>query len=261
MTTKAATPVAHNILFAQLLKAQQSMNDLLFPEWQTVEIELPMAVADEALECAKHAGFEWWKKNGSHDLVQMQFEYVDAMHFFLGVVLKCKGMAQAVGRCLSNSGEPVLLPYSIKGMMGGDNLDVSHEAVIYACREVARAALNIPTNCWSATDDQLAHLAGRMRGLAQALHLDAATAASLYFAKNVLNAFRKANGYKDGTYVKTWEHGLAEPMEDNVYLAQCVQARLENGGAPYTSLADAHEHLIPLLTAGYAAHALGGDNA
>ena len=40
----------------------------------------------------------------------------------------------------------------------------------------------------------------------------------LYMAKNVLNMFRQANGYKDGTYVKTWDG-----LEDNVILMGIIK--------------------------------------
>jgi hypothetical protein len=40
----------------------------------------------------------------------------------------------------------------------------------------------------------------------------------LYIAKNVLNMFRQANGYKDGTYVKIWDG-----LEDNVILMDIIK--------------------------------------
>lgn len=40
----------------------------------------------------------------------------------------------------------------------------------------------------------------------------------MYVGKNVLNLFRQHNGYKEGTYIKTW-HGL----EDNIYVHRYLE--------------------------------------
>jgi len=41
---------------------------------------------------------------------------------------------------------------------------------------------------------------------------------SRYVAKNVLNIFRQDHGYKDGTYVKTWQG-----REDNEHLMDILE--------------------------------------
>jgi hypothetical protein len=40
----------------------------------------------------------------------------------------------------------------------------------------------------------------------------------LYVGKNVLNSFRQANGYKEGTYIKVWSTG----KEDNEHLTEIM---------------------------------------
>ena len=40
---------------------------------------------------------------------------------------------------------------------------------------------------------------------------------SMYVGKNVLNRFRQANGYKEGTYIKIWNG-----EEDNVHLTNIL---------------------------------------
>jgi dimeric dUTPase (all-alpha-NTP-PPase superfamily) len=42
---------------------------------------------------------------------------------------------------------------------------------------------------------------------------------SLYIGKNILNQFRQDNGYKDGSYIKTWNG-----EEDNVWMQQLLDA-------------------------------------
>ena len=42
--------------------------------------------------------------------------------------------------------------------------------------------------------------------------------AKTYVGKNVLNRFRQANGYKEGTYIKIWQG-----EEDNVHLAAVME--------------------------------------
>ena len=51
--------------------------------------------------------------------------------------------------------------------------------------------------------------------LCNTLGLTFAKLSSMYISKNVLNIFRQNNGYKDGTYEKTWFG-----KEDNVHLME-----------------------------------------
>ena len=48
--------------------------------------------------------------------------------------------------------------------------------------------------------------------------LDLQTLYSLYVGKNILNQFRQDNGYKEGTYIKTWDE-----QEDNVYMQKLLE--------------------------------------
>ena len=48
--------------------------------------------------------------------------------------------------------------------------------------------------------------------------LDLQTLYTLYIGKNILNQFRQDNGYKEGTYIKTWDD-----KEDNVYMQQLLE--------------------------------------
>lgn len=249
-------PITRPKLFTQLLKAQQSMNNLLYPDWEIEDIDLPLAVADEAMECAKQAGYEWWKTRGTPDILQMQYEYIDALHFYLSIVLKRVGVSGALG--MLNSGNVTLLPYG-GAAMGMDNVEINNEAIIHAARNVARYALMIEADVWDAADHKINDLGAKMRALAYAVGLTEETAPSMYFAKNVLNAFRKANGYKDGSYIKVWTHNLPDPMEDNEFLASAVTnyVVVEEGG-PFQSLQHAEGVLIPKLTAAYKKFALNG---
>ena len=40
----------------------------------------------------------------------------------------------------------------------------------------------------------------------------------LYIGKNILNQFRQDNGYKEGTYIKTWDG-----EEDNVWMQKILE--------------------------------------
>jgi hypothetical protein len=48
-----------------------------------------------------------------------------------------------------------------------------------------------------------------------------------YLGKNVLNSFRKANGYKEGIYVKMWNG-----VEDNVYLEGILKSFTDRNEVP-----------------------------
>ena len=53
----------------------------------------------------------------------------------------------------------------------------------------------------------------------------------LYFGKNVLNAFRQNNGYKEGTYIKIWNG-----EEDNVVMMRLLGEIEVNYENLYTAL-------------------------
>ena len=67
----------------------------------------------------------------------------------------------------------------------------------------------------------------------------------MYVAKNVLNVFRQAHGYKDGTYIKFW-YG----KEDNVVLTDLLTARPD---ATVEQLTVKLETIYQSLTTGVAA--------
>ena len=52
-----------------------------------------------------------------------------------------------------------------------------------------------------------------------------------YIAKNVLNEFRQANGYKEGTYKKTW--GL---KEDNIVMLEILEEKMLSADELYNEL-------------------------
>ena len=61
-----------------------------------------------------------------------------------------------------------------------------------------------------------------------------------YIAKNVLNEFRQANGYKEGTYKKTWGD-----KEDNVIMLEILEENMLSADELYNELGLSYKKLNP----------------
>lgn len=244
------------LIFAAMLQAQFLMNNKIEPDWELKPIDLPLAIISECVECARYAGFEWWNKNWQWSLFQCRLEYIDAIHFYYGILLKRYGRARAVSMFQESSGRDLLSPFSTTFTYRDQ--PVNTDAIIAATRKVILTASLIDNEVVYAKDDELVGLAKALRDLGSSLQMESSLVVSMYYAKNVLNGFRRANGYKEGTYVKVWTHDLETPLEDNEYLQGLVDRYISNNpGQAFSTLEQATEYLTPLLDAGYARHARG----
>lgn len=189
-----------------MLSMQDRMNATVNPAWRTAGYNWMRAVMMEAAEAMEHHGWKWWKKQVP-DMPQVRMELVDIWHFMLSQII-------------------------VEGR-GRDNEfladDIVHHLSQYNVRENTPALI-----------DSLQSLAGS--GAAGILDIKAFSAAlvgsdmswedlySTYVAKNILNQFRQANGYKTGEYIKDWSvmkltHTSIDDraLEDNDHLHDIMQ--------------------------------------
>lgn len=186
------------------LALQDKLNRVINPEWRSAGYFWQRAILVEAVELLDHIGWKWWKKQGDFDQDQACLELVDIWHFILSERLGRSGdINKAASDLALECAVPVSFvhgPYFI--------VDLNHTDLRRSVEMLAGMAafgeVSIPAFCRVMDHLQLTW---------QRLH-------ELYLAKNVLNLFRQAHGYKEGTYVKTW-HG----QEDNVVLANLIADR------------------------------------
>ena len=194
-----------------MLELQDAMNTKVNSNWCSAGNEWYRAIWMEASEMLEHHGWKWWKKQEPDDM-QVKLEVIDIVHFALSIRLEQGDDVSAAADAIAEEFESPKMTDDIRTTIEL----LAKETLI----------------------DQGAHfsiIAGVMK------HLDMAfdELYVIYVGKNVLNMFRQDNGYKEGTYQKTWND-----REDNEHLADIMNT-LDSDAVSfkddvYKSLADAY---------------------
>ena len=197
-----------------MLSLQNNMNIKVNPEWLTAGYGYLRAAMVESVEAIDHHGWKWWKAQ-EKDLPQLQMELVDIWHFALSAsIIDYKGDIEATATALASQlaeNTPHVQfdgqSYSPAGLSLLDNL----ELMTGLC---AAKRFSVPLFMQIVTQSEMT---------GEELYRQ-------YVGKNVLNFFRQDNGYKAGTYVKTWDG-----REDNAHLVE-VQDSLDMNAPDYADL-------------------------
>lgn len=205
---------------ASQLALQRTLNAAVNPDWLKAGYAWHRAIMVEAVEALDHYGWKWWKKS-EPDVAQVQIELVDIWHFVLSATL------------VGTSGDEEWAADSLlsrfesfpPGARGGTSVPMLFDLL---AGDAAGGHFN------PGVFDELMH---RLEFSWDRLH-------GMYIAKNVLNIFRQAHGYKQGTYVKEWFG-----KEDNVVLADLLAARPD---ATPEQLTEKLESIYTQVTAGAA---------
>ncbi|MDJ0776532.1 MAG: dUTP diphosphatase [Gammaproteobacteria bacterium] len=172
-----------------MLEMQDAMNARVNPDWRNAGNAWYRAIWTECAEMLDHYGWKWWKHQ-QPDLEQVRLELVDILHFAMSDYLLREAdndaVAQRIGRELA---EP----------RGHDDIRAAIEAM--AQSTIAQQSMH-----FSDFADMLALVDMSFDELFR-----------MYVGKNVLNFFRQDHGYKDGSYVKTWDG-----REDNEHLSEIL---------------------------------------
>ena len=176
-----------------MLELQDAMNTKVNPDWRNAGFEWYRAIWMEAAEMLEHYGWKWWKKQAP-DAMQVKLEVVDIVHFMLSIRLMQRGtMADLAAAITTDFDNP----------MQAEDIKKTIECL---------ALLTL--------SDQGAHFSF-IAGIMKYMDMPFDELYEIYVGKNVLNIFRQDNGYKDGSYEKTWGG-----REDNEHLAD-ILARLD----------------------------------
>lgn len=187
----------------EMLHLQDRLNLVVDPNWLTAKFPWHRAIRVEAAELTDHLGWKWWKKQ-EPNFEQARLEVVDIWHFMLSMFLQdAQGSVDsAVGifEAGMDVGELEMFDvlgkrFCLKGLTLQESVDIlSMFASLGYC--FPKLFEQIMTGVGLTWDE---------------LHRQ-------YLAKNVLNLFRQAHGYKDGSYVKVWDG-----REDNEWLADLMR--------------------------------------
>ncbi len=169
---------------------QDRYNREVHPEWRTRGYAYYRAVWIECAELLDHFGWKWWKRQDAN-LEQVRLEVVDIWHFGLSDLLRAGQLDQALADRMTARSAPA----------PGADLRGAAEALALATLRARAFDVDAFVDLMNAVPMSL-----------DELH-------DLYIGKNVLNAFRQAHGYRDGTYVKTWDG-----REDNEHLSEIARS-------------------------------------
>lgn len=174
-------------------------------DWKEQNLGWDTAVFTEAAEAMNHLGWEWWKKP-TPNLDQARLEVIDILHFAVSGLLvnstdDLSDLHDQIENAVTN-----MKPEQVSELLSWNSIDCLKEI-----------ALNSVVNNFGFA----VYLAVQT---AATLGLNENEVYDMYVGKNVLNQFRKANGYKEGTYIKMWFG-----KEDNEYLT-AVMGEYSNEG-------------------------------
>lgn len=186
-----------------MLTLQDNMNTKVNPQWATAGYPFLRAVVIEGGEAMEHHGWKWWKKQTA-DRAQTQIELVDIWHFYLShFMIKEQDRAHAATEIFNQLSSTY---FSVGLVFDGRHYVYNEMGVIEKMELLIGLAVSRRTSV------------PLFECLMEDLGMSWDELYKQYVGKNVLNLFRQANGYKEGTYIKIWNG-----REDNVVLEQIMQ--------------------------------------
>lgn len=174
-----------------MVRLQNGHNEKVHPQWDEQGYPFTRAIWIECAELMDHYGWKWWKHQDT-ELDQVKLELVDIWHFGLSAL-----MIQYRDQVVDTVALEIGAADASRDQSG------FREAVEALASEALRGNFSI--------DSFVAAM--------YALPMTFENLFTIYVAKNVLNVFRQENGYKEGTYRKSWAG-----REDNEHLAELAQS-------------------------------------
>ena len=193
-----------------MLELQADINSRVNPEWLGANYSWYRAIQIKGLESIELHDWKWWKQQPAADINQLRMELVDIWHFILSTFLQDKYGNIAL---------------ALKEMQTEFNL--RQKSVSFDNKYFVLAQLPVLEKL-----DLLVGLAAAKRvnlalfdSLLTSCEMSWTELFKHYIGKNVLNFFRQDHGYKEGTYVDTWDY-----RKDNEHLVELLeQLDLEAG--------------------------------
>lgn len=184
--------------FNECLNLQNTFNAVVNPDWRKAGYNWRRAMWIESAELVDHMGYKWWKNlDAPWDQKQVLLEVVDIFHFLLSDVM----LDRRNGVDLMNS-----YKYATHHFYAP-----TKELKIKIVEEFVAACLDQST------------LQTMFFQMMLSLDIKLEDLVKYYLGKNALNKFRQDNGYKQGTYHKSWMF-QGEIIEDNKVLEHILES-------------------------------------
>lgn len=174
-----------------MLALQSTLNSAVNPEWLTAGYPFLRAAFVESGEAMDHYGWKWWKKQEPNE-EQFGVELIDILHFYLSHTLICNGGdLDSASRILQVTTDE--RRGHVRGVSFDDQWYSFADMDTLAKVELLGGLAVSRRMSWPLLFDLFA-----------AANMTEDDVFGIYVGKNVLNMFRQANGYKEGTYIKDW---------------------------------------------------------
>ncbi|HIC78151.1 MAG TPA: dUTPase [Sulfurovum sp.] len=201
----------------QMLELQQQLNDATNGEnWEEgitkngKKIDWRRCIYLEAAELIESYPWKHWKNiDAKPDYENIKIELVDIWHFVMSEALRLYKV--------NNLGNIEELSQNIMAMQSYKNLENPKDSELDSYEQIALVEEMMRVLFCSDDIDQLIN---SFLEVTSKLGLNLSTLYALYIGKNILNKFRQENGYKDGSYIKTWNG-----QEDNVVMQNLLSNR------------------------------------
>ena len=174
---------------------QEEHNIQVHADWRTNGYEFYRAIWVECAEMLDHFGWKWWKKQ-EPDMDQVKLELIDVWHFALSELIRSDNLSEGLADDLRN-------------------VNVSD----FDAEKFRKAIEGLALSTLQSKSFEMAYFLKAM----ETLPLELEELFTLYIGKNVLNRFRQAHGYQEGSYRKEWSG-----REDNEHLIELMQSFTED---------------------------------
>jgi len=202
-----------------MLSMQDKMNTIINANWKDAGYNWMLAILVETVEGMEHHGWKWWKKQ-EIDYPQLRMELVDIWHFMLSHML-VENQRYATYVPGTHNDESLAMTIIHPASVGAQNFDIPYNDNWYDAEQPLIDDLQLMAGMAAFGDYSLQLFSNIMNKAC----LSWDELYSTYVAKNVLNQFRQANGYKIGSYIKDWTavkltHSQVDgrALEDNDHL-------------------------------------------
>lgn len=187
-----------------MMQLQDELNTRINIAWKEEKYPWMRAAWVESAKLIDHIGWKWWKHQ-EPNWVQAHIELVDIWHFML---------SEWIGNVPNDEDLDSAAHVLLESMYSPEKWTQAQEDAL-----ARHTDLKILV-------DSFAHLCSAnvfnvkiFERIMELTGMSWTMMYRMYVAKNVLNTFHQEHGYKEGTYIKTWDG-----HEDNVYLEAVMES-------------------------------------
>jgi len=187
----------------QMFASQRKLNDVVFPGWETANLNWLRAIRIEAAELVDSLDWKWWKKS-ENDWDNVEVELIDIIHFLVSYTL------------ISN------ITDVSENFEKAKAYSKTAEDVINLTEELMFNTFMAVKGSLSKRIEAINEMWVNVFSIAKTIGVDIKDIYKKYLGKNALNYFRTTHGYKDGAYKKEWLY-KGNIVEDNVVLWDLIK--------------------------------------